>query len=209
MSEYYFLNSRELLISMACIFCWIISPVCDKQAQTVHSFSFCKSCMKRELLLLCLLLLHLEIPEIKIILLYYQNSDLLSIQYPLPLQKCYTSINHLKINFQGQWSVLNRITLTSVNFLCVGGCKGRNCSYPSLPVPVLPIYVRWAWAQVVTEHSSPRTQVLWGELMQFHPHRSVWAVRWLLRARFTDLWFIKSLAAEEPGVQNGRKQLHY
>lgn len=101
-SQYYFLNSRELLISMACIFCWIISPVCDKQAQAVHSFSFCKSHMKGELLLLCLLLQHLEIPEIKIILLYYQNSDLLSIQYPLPLHKCYTSINYLKINFQGQ-----------------------------------------------------------------------------------------------------------
>lgn len=126
MSEYYFLNSRELFISMACIFCWTISPVCDKQAQAVHSFSFCKSHMKGELILLCLLLLHLEIPEIKIILLYYQNFDLLSIQYPLPLHKCYTSINHLKINFQGQWAdVLNTITLTSVSSLCVGGVEVR------------------------------------------------------------------------------------
>lgn len=124
MSEYYFLNSKELLISMACIFSWIISPVCDKQTQAVHSFSFCKSHMKGKLLLLCLLLLHLEILGIKIILLYYQNSDLLSIQYPLPLHKCYTPINHLKINFQGQWAgVLNTITLTSVSSFCIGGAK--------------------------------------------------------------------------------------
>lgn len=174
---------------MACIFCWITSPVCDTQAQAVHSFSFCKSHIKGELILLCLLLLHLEIPEIKIILLYYQNSDLLSIQYPPPLHKCYTSINHPKINFQGQWAgVLNTITLTSVSSLC-WWYKSRNCTYSSLPVPVLPIYLRWARAQVVTEHGSPRTQVCPGELMQFldHQHRSVWAVRWLLRARFTDL----------------------
>lgn len=122
MSEYYFLNSRELLISKASIFCWIISPVCDNQAQAVQSFSFCKSHMKGELLLLCLLLAPMEIPEIKIILLYYQNSDLPSIQYPLPLHKCYILINHPKINVQGKWAgVLNTITLTSVSSLCVSG----------------------------------------------------------------------------------------